>query len=52
MSIKSALEQAIIKLQKEGIVSAKLDAELILAKLLSKNREWLIAHDNDKLSDK
>jgi release factor glutamine methyltransferase len=50
MTIKDALKEANEKLQTNGSPSSRLDAELILAKLLGKTREWLIAHDDEKLS--
>jgi release factor glutamine methyltransferase len=50
MIIKTTLTEATEKLKTNGSPSARLDAELILAKLLNKSREWLIAHDDEKLS--
>ena len=50
MTIKSILSEAYEKLNSNGTPSARLDAELILAKMLNKSREWLIAHDDEKLS--
>lgn len=50
MTIKDMLKEASEKLQTNGSPSARLDAELILAKMLGKSREWLIAHDDEKLS--
>lgn len=50
MTIKYILSEACDKLNSNGSPSARLDAELILAKMLNKSREWLIAHDDEKLS--
>lgn len=49
MTIKAALNQAIQALQSADSKSAKLDAELILAKLLGHPREWLIGNDTSEL---
>ena len=50
MTIKEALKEASAKLDSIDIKSAKLDSELLLADVLSKTKEWLIAHDTDELS--
>ena len=50
MIIKTILSNATQELTANGSPSSRLDAELILAKLLDKPREWLIAHDDEKLS--
>jgi len=50
MTIKDTLKEASEKLQTNGSPSARLDAELILARQLGKPREWLLAHDDEKLT--
>lgn len=50
MTIEQALNGAKTKLEQADIPSARLDTELLLAFVLSKSREWLIAHSTDKLS--
>lgn len=50
MTIKEALQQAKSKFEAVDIKSARLDSELLLATALGKEKEWLIAHDNDKLT--
>ncbi len=50
MTIKEALKEASAKLDSIDIKSAKLDSELLLTDVLSKTKEWLIAHDTDELS--
>jgi release factor glutamine methyltransferase len=52
MTIKQALDEAKTKLEQASILSARLDAELLLAFVLNKPREWLIAHNNDALNKK
>ena len=49
MTIKEALNDASTKLDAIDIKSAKLDSELLLANVLDKPKEWLIAHDSDEL---
>lgn len=51
MTIKSTLNKATTQFIEIGIPSARLDAELLLAHILGKNREYLIAHDDQILSD-
>lgn len=50
MTIKTILVEASDKLKASDNPSARLDAEVLLAKLLNKSREWLIAHDDQKLT--
>lgn len=50
MSIQEALKEATTALVENGSPSAKLDADLILAKMLQKPREWLIANDRTELT--
>lgn len=52
MTIKQWLNQANLKLQAQAISSARLDAELILAHCLKKNRTWLIARSDHLLDSK
>lgn len=50
MTIENALKEAKAKLEKADIPSARLDAELLMAFVLDKPREWLIAHNTDELT--
>lgn len=45
------LHQAKTALQQNGVLSARLDSELILSHVLNKSRTWLIAHQNDTIID-
>lgn len=47
MKINQWLEQATRRLNEVGIPSPRLDAELILADTLGKDRTWLITHGDD-----
>ena len=47
-TIKQWLTGATDQLNKAGIPSAKLDAELILSDALGRERSWLIAHSDDQ----
>ncbi|MCA9309264.1 peptide chain release factor N(5)-glutamine methyltransferase [Candidatus Saccharibacteria bacterium] len=51
MLVKDWLKETTSTLKGAGITSARLDAELLLAHVLERSREWLAAHDNDELSD-
>lgn len=50
MTIEQSLKEAKTKLEQAEIPSARLDAELLLAFVLNKPREWLIAHNSDELT--
>lgn len=50
MTIKEALNSAQEKLNKKKIASARLDAEVLLAFCLKIEREYLLAHDEKKLT--
>lgn len=50
MIIKESLNDASVRLDVIDIKSARLDSELLLADVLGKNKEWLIAHDTDELT--
>lgn len=50
MTVDQTLKEAKTKLEQADIPSARLDAELLLAFVLAKPREWLIAHNNNKLT--
>lgn len=52
MTINSWLTQAIQKLLEAGIPSARLDAELILAHTVRKNRTWLHAHGDETIDSR
>lgn len=52
LTVKKALNQAILKLQKAKIDSAYLDAELLLAFVLGKNRSYILGHDEIVLTNK
>lgn len=50
MTIELVLKDAKTKLELADIPSARLDAELLLAFVLNKPREWLITHNTDELT--
>lgn len=50
LSIADFLAISTKALSKAGIASAKLDSELILAHILRRSREWLLAHDATALT--
>jgi release factor glutamine methyltransferase len=52
MTVKEALSMAKSKFEQVDIKSGRLDSEILLASVLKKDKEWLIAHDNDELSAK
>lgn len=52
MTIFEWLEKTVRKLSDTNIQSARLDAELILAQILNKSREWVLAHSDFELNDK
>lgn len=47
--MKKTLQKAILKLEQTGIPSAILDAQLLLAFVLGKSREFILTHLEDKL---
>lgn len=49
MTVREALVDATRWLDKSGVSSARLDAELLLAHIIEKDRVWLIAHDEEEL---
>ena len=49
MNISAWLDHAIKQLREIGVDSARLDAELILANTLRKNRTYLHAHPEDDI---
>lgn len=50
LSIADFLAISTKTLSEAGIASARLDSELILAHVLRRSREWLLAHDTDTLT--
>lgn len=50
LSIADFLAISTKTLSEAGIASARLDSELILAHVLQRSREWLLAHDTDTLT--
>jgi release factor glutamine methyltransferase len=52
MTIKKLLEKSKKNLQKNKISTYNIDAELLLANLIKKNREFLFTHPNFKLNKK
>jgi len=52
LTIKQALKIEILKLKSSLEQEAFLDAQILLASVLKKDRSWLIAHDDEKLSKK
>src|SRR5688500_13843481 len=51
MTVEQWLKSAARRLKTVGIESAKLDAELLLLNVLKKDRSWLIAHNNEEVSE-
>lgn len=51
MLVSEITRQAISRLTEVGIKTAWLDAEVLLAYVLGKSREWLVAHSDEVLSD-
>ena len=52
MNIQSLLNRAQKKLISSSIVSAKLDSEILLSKVLKKNRKYLILNSKEELKKK
>lgn len=50
MTIGQALKTAILKLKEKNINNPHLDAEILLAHILDKNREYILAHQEKHLS--
>ncbi len=51
MTVHQSLVAAERRLAGIGISSARLDSEILLAHCLDQTREWLIAHNQDELTD-
>ena len=51
MNIQSAVKEGINMLKNNSIKTAVLDTEILLAKVLGSNREYIILNDNE-LSDR
>lgn len=51
-TLSSWIDSAARQLSDAGILSARLDAELLLSHTLRKNRTWLHSHHDDPLSDR
>ena len=49
-TVREALTAAITFLESSKIAGARLDAELLLAHVLRRDRAWLLAHDDDNLT--
>jgi release factor glutamine methyltransferase len=52
MTLTETLNCAAIILSAAGITNARLDAEVLLAHIIQKDRVWLITHRGDALEDK
>ena len=52
MQIKQALTEAIVKFKEATIESAHLDARILLSHVLNQPAEYLLARNNDKLTNK
>lgn len=50
MTVREFLHAAITQLKAANIEGAQTDAEIILAHILEKDRSWLLAHDDTKLT--
>ncbi|MBW4061823.1 peptide chain release factor N(5)-glutamine methyltransferase [Candidatus Saccharibacteria bacterium] len=51
MTIENLIKTTTSTLNKAGIGSARLDAELLLAHVIGRPREWLTAHDDEPITD-
>ncbi len=51
MKITDAIRCATERLAQSGIQNARLDAEVLLSRLVEKDRVWLITHNNDSLDN-
>lgn len=51
MTARNALNKAIARLDAAKISGSRLDAELILAYVLGRDRAWLLAHDDTELDE-
>ena len=49
-SIRTRLNEAITRLESKKVAGARLDAELLMAHVLRRDRTWVLAHDDEKLS--
>ena len=50
MTVKEAIQQATETLARAEIVGARTDAELIVAHIVQQDRAWLLAHEDDSLT--
>lgn len=50
MTIAQWLQRATTTLKQAGILSARLDAEVLACHIMQKDRGWLIAHDNETIT--
>ena len=50
MTVKEAIQQATTSLAQAEISGARTDAELIIAHVVHKDRAWLLAHEDDSLT--
>jgi release factor glutamine methyltransferase len=51
VTLLEAINRASVKLSAAGIVNARLDAEILLSHIVTKDRAWLIIHRNDPLDE-
>lgn len=51
ITIRQALDAAIKFLDEQGITGGRLDAELLMAHTLRKDRAWVLAHDDEVLNN-
>ncbi len=51
VTIAEAINKAAARLSAHGVQNARLDAEVLLCHVLSKDRSWLLAHIQDTLDD-
>jgi len=49
MTVRELLRSASLTLEQAGCGTPRLDTELLLARILERDRTWLIAHANDKV---
>jgi len=50
VTVREAIKDAECWLGKSGVSSSRLDAELLLAHIIEKDRVWLVAHDEEELA--
>ena len=52
MNIDTALKNAVFELKKNKIRTALLDSEILMSKVLEKDRKYVILNSKDELNEK